>query len=604
MPSTKIINVQKHDSFEDVFNIFKHADAQEVIFIFPKGSKFANNDQYFADLKDAADQRGCGVSVMSADPAIAELATAQGFTVLAGARTAQTAKSATGRWEPISGEDEDNDRDKEDKNDANQLDETDEKDKEEERGDIEVEFNSARPTVAEPADAETDPEVLLAAYRSRRATAHPSGPVKLRVSQRNEAEEAPDITNLWQRLKHNSQSASGRKTGPTKQRRSKSRTVGLIVGAGLLIGFVILYNSLASATVTLHPALQDIDRPLKLSASTTATAINYDLRRIPGQLLTAAGEAQDTFSVTGYKEVVQKASGQITIYNKDPLEQRLVATTRFESEKGLVFRIPATITVPGAKKIGGQVIPGSVQSVVYADRPGPDYNISAGRFTVPGLKGGPKFETVYAVSTAPLSGGFIGPSKVVTEADLAKARERLTQKARDEALKNLREQIVTGMRILDDAAPQLAEPAVNAKAGEAADELTMSIQATARTIAFREADLMELVKRDLETHGNQQYLPGKTTLQLKSDRGLDAQSAGRPATGNVLLFTITLGGQTAIRLDTDKIRNDILGLNGDAIRAYFGQRPDITSTKVILSPFWVKSIPGDPAKVRLNLSFD
>ena len=82
MAGTKILNVQKSDSFDEVFDAFKQAEAQEVIFIFPKGSVFAQDASYFETIKKESEATGKTVNVMSSDPLIAHLATQNGLGVL------------------------------------------------------------------------------------------------------------------------------------------------------------------------------------------------------------------------------------------------------------------------------------------------------------------------------------------------------------------------------------------------------------------------------------------------------------------------------------------------------------------------------------------
>ena len=110
-------------------------------------------------------------------------------------------------------------------------------------------------------------------------------------------------------------------------------------------------------------------------------------------------------NVEGEEEVENYASGFVTIHNNfDTNSQDLVATTRFESPEGYIFRIRDKVTVPGMKD--GQS--GILKVKVYADEPGEDYNISSTRFTVPGFAGSPRFDDFYAVSDSSMEGGMVG----------------------------------------------------------------------------------------------------------------------------------------------------------------------------------------------------
>src|SRR3989344_2802167 len=69
MADTKIINIQKDDAFEEVFNEFERAEASEVIFIMPKSSKFARREEHFAALADAAASTERTITIITDDDA-------------------------------------------------------------------------------------------------------------------------------------------------------------------------------------------------------------------------------------------------------------------------------------------------------------------------------------------------------------------------------------------------------------------------------------------------------------------------------------------------------------------------------------------------------
>jgi len=86
-------------------------------------------------------------------------------------------------------------------------------------------------------------------------------------------------------------------------------------------------------------------------------------------------EATLSITTTGQEKVQAKASGQIIIYNNYGTQmQPLVATTRFQTSNGLIFRTPTAVKIPGlTKDAKGQIIPGQVEITVVADQAGADY---------------------------------------------------------------------------------------------------------------------------------------------------------------------------------------------------------------------------------------
>lgn len=580
MGSTKIIHVLKNDGFEEIFDLFRNTEASEVIFIFPKGSKLARQSQHFSAIKREADSSGKRVSIMTADPIVAQFASQNNLELL------KTPESK--------------------KREATVLNYTPEPV-------VVLADNSDPEEQADENEDNVEPRVQLAAARTNnppRTIKDIVGPereikrpIKIREERAKpfeveiargiqEGRVTGDITQVWTSRENETRQIFK----PAQSiRRIKSsaifrRSPLFFVGGAVVVLFLILYATLGSAQITIKPRKQPLNFQIKASASNIATAINLDFNRVPGQHFGYKDEESGTFPTTGQKEVVQKAGGKITIYNKSASSQRLVATTRFKSPSGLIFRIPETISVPAATGSGINLKEGSIESLVYADKAGSDYNISPAIFTIPGFEGTPKFNDFYAKSTQSMTGGIIGPSKVVTEEDFAKAQETITAKLKEKVLRALKDQ-AGELKILDSTEIKLDPPVTNAKVGGAAETLQMTIKGVASTMAFRKSDALELVKSYVSQKGDLELLEKNLTINY-----LNPQNN---ADNSIMTFDIQATGQSATNIDQDKILKDILGMREDAIRNYFKNIKEIESARVTLSPFWVTSIPKDPGKVKL-----
>jgi len=627
MPATKIINVSKTDEFEEVFDLFKGADAEEVIFIFPKGSRFTKQEQYFEAIKREAESSGKQVSVMTSDPLIVQFASKCGFEVL-GEKSSRTKESeiapqAISQPSPPSevfGEEFEEEFEKLPAYDSEEPDEP-----------LEPVFPQPEPEADFPTPLggeavveemlEEKPEGVLAAAISNDSDRASEGRVikdilpggadhRLKIKEERErsfevniksqigqpGNRGVDIEKIWAgEGKWKKQPNLLANFNPLKKIKSKQflgrLPLFLVLGALLTLALV-LYITLGSARVVIHPRKQKMDFQIKIAASSTITNVNFDLNQIPGQRFREQKEESGTFQATGQKDVVQKATGKITIFNKGFTAQRLVATTRFKSSSGLIFRIPQTITVPPAVKTGSEIIPGSIESVVYADRPGAEYNIAPTQFTIPGLEGTPKFNDFYAVSKEPMTGGIIGPAKVITEEDFAKAQEVLTTKLKEEIYRSLKDQ-AGELKILDTLGIKLEAPVTSAKVGIAADSFQMSMKGSADIIAFRESDVIELVKNFVSQKNNLELLAKDLDIKYANPLPNDDNTA--------LSFDVQVSGWAAAKIDKDAIQKDIAGMGGDAIRSYIQGIKEIESARIILSPFWVRSVPKDLKKIKVDI---
>ena len=101
-----------------------------------------------------------------------------------------------------------------------------------------------------------------------------------------------------------------------------------------------------------------------------------------------------------------KASGTITAFNEYGSEpQLLVASTRFLSSNGKIFRTTKDVYIPGANIIDDEIIPSSIDVEVVANYLGAEYNIGQSDFTIPGFKGTVKYAGFYGKSDTAMSGG-------------------------------------------------------------------------------------------------------------------------------------------------------------------------------------------------------
>ena len=151
------------------------------------------------------------------------------------------------------------------------------------------------------------------------------------------------------------------------------------------------------------------------TASKNAVGINPSNNTIPAQVFTSTKNVTESFPGSSVQQVSQKAQGTITIYNAyGASSQELVATTRFLTPDGKIFRITQNVTVPGeTKTANGTLAPSSITAPIVADQAGPDYNVGpVAKLSIPGFDSNSALEAgFYGVITASTTGGFIGTAR-------------------------------------------------------------------------------------------------------------------------------------------------------------------------------------------------
>lgn len=599
----KIINILKSDGFDEVFDEFKKAQAHEVILIFPKNSRIAKEEEYFASLASTAQDTGKTVTIMTADETVRGYSQKYGFKILASPGKGLN-QDDDAEVEPL--EDSPQDGDEEEETEKENEDDDLEED-EEEKDDDDEEAQDEDKEEGEPSDKdfkqeegeETSSEGNLASL----AMAKIKRPLKksAKFKKLSEEKKLENLESIWfkgEQKKEKSQSFSSIWSNVKIFSRSPKNPAkkNLVVLAGTVVVLGLsFYFFLGSAQVVLKLKREPISSSLNVSASSNYSEVNPGYNQIPGQLLTAQEEVSQDFPATGEKEVAQKTRGEITVYNNYNSESQIfVATTRFQSATGLIFRTPRAITIPGAKLISGKLVPGSVIVEVLADKPGPSYNIGPGKFTVPGLQGSPKFDGFYAESSNGFTGGIIGISKVITETDFNQAKEVVTQKALAEAGTKLKSR-ANNLKVIEPFENTVTSLKSTAEAEQATDGFSMKATAKAEAIAFSEEDLLELARLTISKEQDMVFI--KDTLQI------NFKNVKTDFEGGAVSFTAEIKGEAVPVIDEGKIVEGLLGKKHAAIKEYLLSIKELDSAKVSLSPFWVRTVPKTSKKVKVQVIY-
>ena len=640
MSSTKILKVLKDDKFGDLLNEFRNTSAEEVIFVLPKNGKAFKNEAHFAALQEESRISGRVASFLCSNPEIAATAKQYNFSVLS-TEEKPKAKTVAVTTEP---EDEENpdfiQKEWEDKEPEAHIgfheesdgkegalkedeepyeepaEEKNEENGENEENEEEEEEGEEAPTKEEaelPVANEPDFEIVAAAARkpATKITGHGTKiPVKMPGKKMPEPEQTD---NIWQETAEESgedfwsKLARGRTVAPQKhkaaiRRQPKSLSQKAIVwgsvSAVVTIG-TIIYLTVGSAKVIIRPQDQKLDFQLKVTASDKFASVDTAFNKIPGQLFTIEKSASDTFTSSGEKEVAQKSKGKITVYNEyGSSPQILIATTRFQSVEGLIFRTLKTISVPGARVENGKTIAGAIDVEVIADKAGQVYNVAPGKFTIPAFKekgDADRYGKIYGQSTVAMRGGAIGKAKVVTESDYQNGKQLLLQKVKEAAEKDLKDK-TAGFKIIDGASISYDFDSGGIGVDDAAESFTLTITETIKNIGFSEKDLLGLISQYVNKTSDLVTLPEKLEI---SYGGISFNTAE-----NSLQFTVSVKGKAYAKVEKVKIVSDLQNKKEGEIRDYFKDASGIAEARVILSPFWVRKVPQNPAKIKLELVYD
>ncbi len=368
----------------------------------------------------------------------------------------------------------------------------------------------------------------------------------------------------------------------------------IIIALILIVSFIVFYIGTAilpKATITINAKRVEKSIKSATTAGIETTSVDFENQKIPAKVFVFKRTLTKEYP-TSKQTITQKAKGTITIFNAySGAPQKLVATTRFRSPDGKIFRINNGITIPGAKVSQGVITPSSIDASVTADQPGALYNIDATSFTIPGFEGSPKYKGFYGKSTQAMTGGSQGNTRGINDLDIQKGKADLIQSAKELLLAELTEKS-KGYIFMDGATTyKVTDATPNRKLGDAAPTFQLTGTVELRAIGFKEEDVKTLAKKLLEAQPE-----AKEFIDLSVTYGT------LRINDNVTLAAFSYDAVSTMRekINAEELKTRIAGKKMNEIRGILAKYDSIANAKVSLWPFWVTSVPRNKDKILVT----
>ncbi len=347
-------------------------------------------------------------------------------------------------------------------------------------------------------------------------------------------------------------------------------------------------------------ATQVVKRSLVGMASTEAGASNT----VPARVIEMEKTVRLSRPATGTDlGNAAKASGTITIINNQgEASQPLLATTRFETNDGKIFRLVEGVTVPGVKEEGGKKVAGKIDARVIADAPGAGYNLATGTFRIPGFKGGPKYDTITAEVKSAFTGGGDGSgggSLSVSASDLETAKSTAMDEAKELVFTDARSRLQIGEVILEKSfqVALIGTPSAPAVGTVVSSTFDYEARFQVRGFVLSENKVRSILDAEsLESAGvvlkPESYEVGYGTVLSN----FDAKRVD---------FTVESKVLFQAPLDTNSLKGKLLGLDEEGIRTFLADHPEIKRLQVEFKPkVFIATIPNDPGRVSVQYYSD
>ena len=368
------------------------------------------------------------------------------------------------------------------------------------------------------------------------------------------------------------------------------------LGIILAVTLFIVAGGIALASTLFHRAYVTVTPQRFDAVIQDSFTLSPDSSTLPYQKVVAEDTLTKAVPATGSKQVSDRASGTIIIYNAySTASLRLITNTQFASPDGLIYRIHTPVSIPGYTTKAGLKVPGSLEATVYADNPGDKYNVGLTDFTVPKLKeqAPDLYALVYARSKTPMTGGFVGQKAVVN------------QTVRNQAIQDLKTELDRTLRakISENAPPHsfVFDDTIRIIYTEGTDTVVdgnavISVSGSAVAPALDETMFANALARSAKISYQED-----TKLENPNDLDIILGDTGSAAAGNPLTIRVSGTAKLIASFSIVQLAQDLAAKSKDAVAMVQTGYPGIASMDVQAYPFWLGSLPSDPAKIRIEV---
>lgn len=371
-----------------------------------------------------------------------------------------------------------------------------------------------------------------------------------------------------------------------------SLTLWLVTLASLAFLFIVLSSVFAKATVEIKPKLTTG------SLDTSFVAQKDTSEELGFQIMSISDEVTEKVSSSKKEVVENKSKGKVIIYNEfSTSSQNLLIDTRLVATDGKIYKTEKAVVVPGLKKNGKEIVPGSVEVAIYADVAGAEYDKESADMKIFGFKGSSKYDKFYARTKGAITGGFKGERYVVDQAKAEEITNKLKTSLTEKLNAGVMAQIPSGYIVFDNSFIYDIGSFDASKVYGTSEEFDATLKGSVVAYIFEEQQLAgEIAKKLISQYdGSPVRISDKGNIQMKLDSGTteDAQTIKFKLIGEPTVTWI---------IDEEAIKNSLIGVSKKEFDNKLSEFAGVDTGKATIRPLWKKTFPKSSDKIKVIIT--
>lgn len=438
------------------------------------------------------------------------------------------------------------------------------------------------PTETERRSPESPGKVALAAPTVKSSRALPRPP----------AAERTDAVFPSEELKAMHQSHSN---------RSQSRFMVLgFVSVCLLTALLLVFVVLPKATVVAYPKSEAITRDVEVSLSPNFKSPDVQGLLLPATKFSETIEVKQKFESQGKREVGNKASGTVRIYNftRSPLNLKADTTTltagtkTYALTKDIALYPPTGYRNSRTKEVDERTLGAPVEVVAISG--GESSNLPAGtRLEITNKVYGSNPQFLFAKNDEPIAGGTSRFLSLVTAQDLARAQGALTEAA----VAQLRDRLkARGLVTAEKSYTAEVEGFLTDKPeGSETPNFEATLKVRLSGLAYSESQLEQLlIDRVTQT------LPVNRRLVANPEKAASVKLKSIDVGKDLLVILVRFEGRAVSEVNLSGIEVQLKGKSREAALELIRSKADVEQIDVTLAPSWQRTFPLISGKIDVT----
>lgn len=361
----------------------------------------------------------------------------------------------------------------------------------------------------------------------------------------------------------------------------------------ILFGVVIILSSVFLNEYYLHVVTVTLFVPTNILQDTYSIQgkIGNEKGDVAIYVATSSASYSDTKTTSGVKEIGNKATGSVNIYNLNDSEKSITAGTLF-SVGSLQYSLDEDVTVPAATidQNTNNTQPGKQAGKLTAVELGSDSNIDKGkRFAIEGLS-----QTIYyALNDEAFSGGSKSQIQTVATKDITDLKTSILKKASVSKETGTQMKLPADARFIDQLSDlEISNVSSSKEVGEEARQVTVKATVLSTRYYYVASEFNDYFSKKFEADSKQGYILEPSTISYSLQDVVQKD--------NTITMKIPFKAKEILDINKTAVENDLKGIMSGKVEQvlknkYHAVRYDLRVKQPIpffqfFFPFFTKNI--------------